>query len=319
MSILATLLFWLILAIVAILLIAHLRTRQLASQAEKTLPQAGDVIPVQGGTIHYVDLGPRDGKPLVMIHGLSGQLQHYTYALADLLADDYRLIILDRPGCGYSTRNSDDLAAIPEQARMIWEFLDKLEINNPVLVGHSLGGAISLAMALQRKDAVAALALLCPATHLQTETPAVFKGIEVRSAFLRRLLGNTIAVPIAKATAAKVLGEVFKPEPVPDGFMDNAGGVLGLRPSAFVTAASDLVTFELTMGEQEARYASELSVPGGVLYGADDAVLSPTAHGQPMTAFGLGYRELPGRGHMIPITAAQDCADFIREVAGKGA
>jgi pimeloyl-ACP methyl ester carboxylesterase len=56
-----------------------------------------------------------------------------------------------------------------------------------------------------------------------------------------------------------------------------------------------------------------------VLFGAADAVLSPELHGRAFAAAAPGatYAALPGRGHMIPLTAPGDCAAFVREVAAR--
>lgn len=310
-----SLILWLILClVVGLVLLAFMRTRGMAREAERLVPQAGQVQPVRGGSVHFVDLGPKDAPPLVMIHGLSGQLQHFTYALSDLLAGEFRVIAVDRPGCGYSERSDAALAAPGEQGRMIGEALDALGVSDPVLVGHSLGGAVALAMAMDRPDKTRALALLCPATQPQNEVPEVFRGLMVRTAWLRQAIGATIAVPMAAATKDKVLAMVFHPEPAPGDFMIRAGAALGLRPSGFTTASEDAVSLLETGAAQAARYAAELRVPGGVLFGAADAILSPAAHGHTMAAHGLVCETLDGRGHMIPMTAPEDCADFIRRM-----
>lgn len=306
-----------ILILVAVFVAMVLWTRVLARAAERTVPMVGKRENVPGGAIHYVEMGPRDAQTLVMIHGLSGQMHNFTYGLTALLAPDFRVIVVDRPGCGYSTSDGDDLAALTEQARMIGALLDSLDVTNPVLVGHSLGGATALAMALDRPDKVAALALLCPLTQDQDTPPDVFKPLLLRSGFIRRLIGHTIAVPMAKYTASTVLAQVFKPENCPDDFLVNGGGALGMRPQSFVAASSDLVAVQSSMERQTMRYADELKTPGGVLFGADDAILSPAIHGRAMQAFGLSYDELPGRGHMIPITAPEECAEFVRRVAAQ--
>ncbi|MEM5493789.1 alpha/beta hydrolase [Hoeflea sp. AS16] len=290
-------------------------SQKLAAIAEKTVPQAGEILPVSGGAVHYTDHGPRDGQTLVLIHGLAGSMHNFTYALVEQLSPDYRVITIDRPGTGYSTRDNDDLAALPAQARMIGEFLDKLGVEKPVLVGHSLGGALSLAMALDRKQRIGALALLSPLTAVMPAPPAVFKPLVVRSAVLRRLIGHTIAAPVARLTSDTVVTQVFAPEKGPADFMARGGGILGLRPASFIAASADLHGVTLSMPEQTVRYASELDVPGGILFGSDDQLLSPQQHGRSMQAYGLHYEELPGRGHMIPVTAPGACADFIRRMA----
>jgi len=314
---LASILIGLILMIAALMAALMLWTRYLGRDVEKLVPQAGQVQPVPGGAIHHVDLGPRDAPAVVLIHGLSGQLQHFTYGVTGLLEQEFRVIALDRPGCGYSTRDSDDRAALPEQARMIWALLDDLQVANPVLVGHSLGGAVALAMALERPEQTGALALISPLTHPQTEEAGAFNGLAVTSPLMRRVIGHTIAVPAAQRTAAKVLEEVFRPEPCPADFLVRGGGALGLRPNGFIAASADFVAANAGIGALQARYAEGLKTPGGVLFGAADAVLDPAHHGATMEGFGLSAETLPDRGHMLPITAPAACADFIRRMAAK--
>ncbi|WP_170410011.1 alpha/beta fold hydrolase [Ruegeria atlantica] len=292
----------------------NLWTRRLTQQGLERVPQLGEIVHVTGGSIHYVEKGDPAKQSIVMIHGLAGQLQHFTYSLMDLLADDYHVVAVDRPGCGYSTRDSADLGRLQEQARMIQEFLDTKGISNAVLVGHSLGGAVSLAMALDNPEKTGALALLAPLTQKLPATPQVFKPLEIRTEWLRNFIGNTIAVPISAKTAPHTLGAVFDPEPAPDDFLDRAGGALGLRPSAFITASQDVVGVDESIAAQVARY-TDLSVPGGILYGAQDAILSPTANGAPMTRFGLSDEQIEALGHMIPITAPDACAAFIHRIA----
>jgi pimeloyl-ACP methyl ester carboxylesterase len=307
--------FWVLFVLFDLLVLGWIWTRSLAAEAEKTVPPAGQRLPVTGGMIHYTDQGPRDGQPLVLIHGLAGNMHNFSYALADQLSAGFRVITIDRPGSGYSTREHDELAELPAQAAMIGEFLDKLGIDKPVLVGHSLGGALSLAMALDRGDRIGALALLSPLTAAMPGPPAVFKPLAIRSLVLRKLIGHTLAVPITRLTSGKVVSEVFAPEKAPADFLVKGGGILGMRPSSFIGASTDLQGVTRSMPAQVARYADALQVPGGILFGAEDALLAPAQHGEPMQAHGLQFEELPGRGHMILVTAPEACADFICRMA----
>ena len=294
-----------------------MKTRAMARGAEIAVPQVGQIEKVRGGAIHYVDRGPRDAPVLVMIHGLGDYLQHFTYAITDLLQDDFRIIALDRPGCGYSERASDDMAALPEQARMVGEALDALGVKQATVVGHSLGGALALALALDRPDLVSSLALSCPLTTRNENEIEAFKSLSISSPFVRRVLASTVAVPLAQKHGVETLNMVFAPEPWPEDFIIRAGGALGMRPKSVVASSADYVMSHETIGAQAARYGTDLKAPGGVLFGADDRILSPELHGAPMRAYGLDYETMPERGHMIPITEPQACADFIRRMAAK--
>ena len=291
---------------------AHISTRKQAREAERLVPPAGQFHQTAHGRLHYVEMGPQKAQTLVLIHGLSGQLQHFTYALAGRLAQDFHIIALDRPGCGYSTRNSDTLARLPTQAAMIQELLDAKGVKNPVLVGHSLGGAVSLAMALAAADRIRGLALLAPLTHPSAGGADAFKGLIVHSPMVRRLMAHTVAIPAAKRTAEAALTQIFAPETCPPDFLDRAGGILGLRPQSFIAASADATLLYPTIAEQADRYLRELRTPGAVLFGADDAVLNAEEQGRAMEAFGLKCRIEPGFGHMLPITQPALCEDFIR-------
>ena len=310
-----TILFLLLALLVLVVGGLLVRTWNISRTAPQLVPQAGEIRTVTGGALHYIERGPKDAQPLVLIHGLSGQLQHFTYALTDRLSDSYRVIAVDRPGCGYSSRDGDARAALEEQARMIWDLLDQLGVTNPVLVGHSLGGAVSLAMALERPAQTGALALIAPLTH-PVDTPAeAFAGLAVASPLLRRVLAHTLAVPMAQRTAADVLAMVFHPEPAPDDFLIKGGGALGLRSKSYITASADFVGADAGIRRLAPRYAAELKTPGGVLYGSEDVILSATQHGETMTRYGLSYEALPDRGHMIPLTDPDSCERFIRKIA----
>lgn len=289
-------------------------TARLAHSSERLVPRQGKLHKVDGGEIHYLDLGPREAPVLVMIHGLGGVLQNFTYRLAPLLEKDFRLIIVDRPGSGYSRRDSEDSAPPAAQGAMIGALLDDLGIRDPVLVGHSLGGAVALAMAMERADKTRALALLAPLSHHPGEIPDLFKGLVIRSQPLRWLISHTLAAPMAKLTAKKFFTEVFAPEQPPEDFFLGTGGPLAYRPASFRAASADLVAVDDLIAAQAARYERELATPGGVLFGDGDALLDPEMHGRAMERFGLRYKPLEGRGHVLPFTAPEQCAAFIREV-----
>ncbi len=83
-----------------------LATRAGVAIVERRYPPQGQAIPVNGATINLVDIGPRDGQrpPLLLIHGASSNLEAMRRPLGDLLAQRHRVLLVDRPGHGWSPR-----------------------------------------------------------------------------------------------------------------------------------------------------------------------------------------------------------------------
>lgn len=105
---------------------------------EAAVPINGRFLEVDGERFHYYEEGK--GPPLVMIHGLMGSSRNLTYALSGQLREHFRVISLDRPGSGYSTRHKGTPADLPAQARQVAAFINTLGLDKPLVLGHSLGG-----------------------------------------------------------------------------------------------------------------------------------------------------------------------------------
>jgi pimeloyl-ACP methyl ester carboxylesterase len=295
-----------------------------ARKVEAVLPPKGRFIEVPGARLHLRELGDRRGQrntgrpAIVMIHGLAGQLSHYTYGVAGKLAERHRVVVVDRPGSGYSTRDPATPADLSTQATAIAALIRTLGLGPAFVVGHSLGGAIALALALDHPQEVAGLALLAPLTHIRDDVPPVFKGLTIASPFVRRLVAWTLAIPASIKGSAATLEQVFGPEAVPKDFATRGGGLLSLRPSAFLSASSDLQALPASLPQIQARYPT-LRLPVSVLYGKDDRILDWKANGQALVDQVPGARlELVEGGHMLPVTQVQVTTEFI-EAALMGA
>ena len=313
-----TVLLWIIgvAAVVLVLALAGLAafTALTARGIEKQLPPLGQFIDIDGMTLHYIDEG--SGPTVVMIHGLAGQHGHFVYALRDALIEDHRVVIVDRPGCGYSTRPPYALATIDAQARTISHFIAALGLKSPLIVGHSLGGAIALSLAVNHPEQVAGLALLAPLTHKPDHTPEIFSGLALPSPFARWLVAWTIAVPLSIKNRVSVLAAAFGPQSAPRDYATRGRGMLNLRPRSFINACRDFMAIHEEQADLTAGY-SGIRVPVGVLYGTGDRILNPTEHQAALTAkLPLAECELiEGAGHMIPISSADRCAQFIARMA----
>src|SRR3981081_2982543 len=131
---------------------------------QRAYPAQGRMIEVAGAKLNVLEIGPRDaaGPPLVMIHGASSNLETMRRPLGDRLAKNHRVILIDRPGHGWSTRERDEDSTPAIQARMIAEALEKFGIGSAILVVHSWSGALGARMALDYPRPVPGLVMLRP-------------------------------------------------------------------------------------------------------------------------------------------------------------
>jgi pimeloyl-ACP methyl ester carboxylesterase len=116
----------------------------------------------------------------------------------------------------------------------------------------------------------------------------------------------------------EVLAFVFGPETPPQDFAMKGGGLLGLRPGSFYSASTDMVAVNDDLPSMVLRY-STLNMPVSILFGAEDRILDYSSHGTALQAklAGAELKLIPGRGHMLPVTAPEETAEWIRATARK--
>lgn len=312
---------FLLLALAALLLIEAglaLFTLRTVRRVEAALPPAGRFVEVPGARLHVVERGG-EGPTLLLVHGLAGQLCHFTYGIVDLLASRYRVVAVDRPGSGYSVRVPGCSAALGVQADALAALIDALKLGRPVVVGHSLGGAVALALAQRHPERVAGLALIAPLTHPVKEVHPAFAALKIGRPWLRSWVAWTLAVPAGLARRDTVLRLVFDPEAVPGDFGVRGGGMLTLRPSHFISACADLAAAPEDLPGMIRGYGA-MRLPVRILYGRGDRILNPREQGEALAGKVPGAElTLVDGGHMLPITMPERCAQFIDQAAVRAA
>lgn len=303
-----------ILGVIAFALLAPITfTFFIARRVTKGFPPEGKFIDVGADRVHYTDRG--QGPAIVFVHGLCGNLRNFAYLDMDRLARSHRVIVIDRPGAGRSVRGAESPANIYAQARMVAQCIEKLGLDKPVLAGHSLGGAISLAVGLNHPHVVRRLALIAPLTHAESAPPGAFGALVLPSPLVRRLVSWTLAIPLSIINSRKAIAAVFAPETMPRDFPFKGGGLLGLRPHVFYAASSDLVSAPEDLPDMERRYAS-MTVPVDVLYGRGDRILNVKRQGEALKQKldRVNLRIIDG-GHMLPVTQPALTTDWVLAVA----
>jgi pimeloyl-ACP methyl ester carboxylesterase len=272
---------------------------------ERAYPPAGRFVEVTGGRLHVLELGPPDGTPVVLLHGASGNLQDMRLTLGELLAKRHRVILIDRPGHGWSDRpGGDEDASSARQAALIREVLDRLGVTRAIVVGHSFAGSVVMAFALAYPDRVAGLVLLAPATHPWTTGIAWFYTLTA-TPVVGPLFARTVALPAAFPFLGTLARTVFTPQPMPQDYPRRTALALLLRPSEFVANAKDVAGLLDSVTRQSPRYG-EIAAPTVIITGDRDTIVSPDIHSRAL-ARTLPHAELivlPGVGHAVQHVAA---------------
>lgn len=114
---------------------------------------------INGQNINFLDYGNKKGEALVFLHGW-GQNIEMMQMLGEPFKHDYRIIIIDFPGFGKS-EEPKKVMNVSDYTNVVETLLKKLKIENPILIGHSFGGRVSVKFASRNK--VKKVILLSPA------------------------------------------------------------------------------------------------------------------------------------------------------------
>jgi pimeloyl-ACP methyl ester carboxylesterase len=285
---------------------------------QRTFPAQGRMIEVAGASLNVLDIGPRDAAPpVVMIHGASSNLEAMRQPLGEMLARNRRVILIDRPGHGWSTRTREKDSTPAIQGRMIDEALEKLGVGPAIFVVHSWSGALGARMALDCPERVAGLVMLAPVAYPWLGGVGWYNKL-VTTPVIGPLFAYTIALPLGFFLAEPGARGVFLPQIMPDGFISDTATPLLLRPREFRANARDLMTLKAAVREQAPRYA-DISVPTVVIAGDVDKTVSTNIHSRPFAKAVSDAKliVLPGVGHMIQNAAPELVIAEIEAMIGK--
>src|SRR3954469_21205447 len=201
----------------------------IARRTEHRHPPRGSFLVVDGVRLHYSDRG--EGSPVVLIHGnaVSGD-DWNTSGVAELLLGSHRVIIFDRPGFGYSERPRGRLWTAAQQAELLHEALRQLGVERPVIVGHSWGTIVALALAEQHQADVAGLVLLS-GYYFWTLRPDVLLVMAGALPVLGDVLRYTISPLLGWLQMPLLKWAMFSPARVPARFQAEYSTAMALRPS----------------------------------------------------------------------------------------
>lgn len=266
------------------------------TRAEERFPPEGQFLSVNGAQVHYVSKG--SGPDIVLIHGASGNLRDFTFSLVDKLAGRYRVTAFDRPGLGYTDRINPEGETLVQQANLLADASAQLGLERPVVLGQSYGGAVALAWAVERPDALSALVLLAAASNPWTSDLSTFYQV-TSSDTGGALVVPTLTAFVPNSVVRAAIDDVFKPQEPPEGYDAHIGAPLTLRREALRANARQRANLLGEIRQLHRRYG-EIDVPTEILHGDADTTVGLSIHSIPLSKQIAGSRLtiLEGVGHM---------------------
>lgn len=288
----------------------------LARRAEHRHPARGRFIEVDGVRLHYLEKG--QGQPIVLLHGNGVSAEDFVVSgLFDALARTHRVIALDRPGFGYSSRPRARIWTPGRQAALIAKALAALNVRRPVVVGHSLGALVALNLGLDHAEDVAGLVLM---SGFYRPTPRLDSALAVLTAVpvVGDLLRWTLAPLHARLMAPLAAKKLFAPaEPTVD-FKSRFSVGLASRPSQLRASAADAVLMVPGAAAISGR-VDQLRMPVLVMGGTGDQIVDFADHSRSL-AGRLQTGELKAFdevGHMMHHLAPQETAAAVEAFANR--
>ncbi len=282
-----------------------------ARRTERLNPAGGHFIDVGNSRLHYTDDG--QGPPVVLVHG-NGVTAHdwKSSGLIDALARTHRVIAFDRPGFGYSTRPRERMWTAAAQATLLHEALQRLEIGPAVIVGHSWGTLVAMALALEYPVDCKRLLLLSGYYFPTFRLDAAVFGAPALP-LVGDVLRYTISPPLGGLLAPILAAQLFTPADVDPAI--NAELLMAIRPWQIRANAEDTALMVPSAAQMEHRY-KDLTVPVAIVAGAGDKVVSP-AQSERLAEEISGSQILimDGVGHMVHYTAKETIAETIESMA----
>jgi pimeloyl-ACP methyl ester carboxylesterase len=284
----------------------------MARRAERRNPPKGTFIDVDGVRLHYSDRG--EGSPVVLIHGnmVTGE-DFDTSGIADVLLKSHRVIIFDRPGFGHSERPRNRIWTSGRQADLLHQALHQLGVVRPVLVGHSWGAIVALAMAVRHEADIAGVVTLS-GYYFWTLRPDVLLVGVAALPVIGDILRYTISPFLNWLTMPLVKRALFSPGRVPKRFKKEFSTAMAVRPSQIRATAEDgalMIPGAIALRNQYGN----LTLPVIIFAGEGDKVVFKQRAEQLKAAIEQSVLYVVnGAGHMIHYQATAQVADAVRAV-----
>jgi pimeloyl-ACP methyl ester carboxylesterase len=289
--------------------------RQLAQKAQRDNPPKGQFIEVDGVRLHYVERGT--GRSLVLFHGNGSMIQDFeSSGLIDLAAKNYRVIVFDRPGFGHSSRPRNVVWTPEAQAELFANALERLNVRQAIVLGHSWGASVAVALARKHPALVEAL-VLASGYYFPTARADVLALSAPAVPGLGDIVSYTISPIVSRLMWPALLRKLFGPRSVPEKF---AGfpKEMAVRPSQVRASAAETALM-IPSAFSSAKTYGELAMPTIIIAGEDDRLIDIDAQSARLhdEVKQSKMHRIAGAGHMVQQSDTGDLMAAIDEAAAE--
>jgi pimeloyl-ACP methyl ester carboxylesterase len=235
------------------------------SEVNETLK--GEFIEIKGDNIRFFQKG--EGPDILLIHGMPGIAEDWE-ALVKEMVKNYRVTVYDRPGQGLSSFHYDS-NPLRYNMEVAAGLISALSLTDVIIAGHSYGGAITLALAVQDLAGVKGYVLLSPAS-LPTGGFKLFyhiAGYPVAGRGFIRLIRGSIIPPTIEAG----LNTAFNPnrEYIPDFYYETRINFF-IQTKSLVSTSREEAFFNKDIKSIKQSYG-DIKKPVLIIHGESDKVI----------------------------------------------
>ncbi len=252
-----------------------------------------ETVEAAGKRIQYVKMGEGDATPIIFVHGFGGELNNWLFT-QPALSEDRVTYAVDLLGHGGSEKNVGD-GGVAILTGAVLDFMKAMDISKVHLVGHSLGGAVVLAMSKEAPDAVATVTALCSAGL----------GDEINIDYITGFIEGK-----RQRQLTQTLGALFADKSLVS--KDMVDDIIKFKRLDGVDAAlRTIASANFSDGKQAASLKDQADALGGrllVIWGEKDEVIS-SAHAQ--NAGSAKVEVLADAGHMAHMEKSAEVNELI--------
>ena len=175
----------------------------------------GKYIEISGIKVRYNQIGK--GQDILFIHGVPGSIEDWEPVISSL-SSNYRVTVYDRPGHGYSSAEKIGYN-LEHNANIALGLINELHLKNAIVVGHSYGGSVIMALAVRNPHQIKAFIPVAGATYLIEDIEPIF---------------SLIRIPIIGRGFAAVASSFIGPTMIKDGFTEAFHPNEDILPEGFI-------------------------------------------------------------------------------------